>query len=86
MARRRAATGTKAKRLSPDEGAKVARLAEVWAFAQDVWKSDEAAREFLFRPHPLLHGRRPVDMVLESEIGRPLVEGILGRLKYGSAV
>lgn len=86
LARRRVAVGGKAARLSADEGAKVARLAEVWAFARDVWGGDEAARDFLFRPHPLLDGRRPVDVVLESELGRPLVENILGGLKYGSAV
>jgi uncharacterized protein (DUF2384 family) len=34
----------------------------------------------------LLDGRRPVDVVLANEFGRPLVEGILGRLHYGSAV
>jgi putative toxin-antitoxin system antitoxin component (TIGR02293 family) len=73
-------------RLSPDEGARVARLAEVWAFARDVWGSEEEARAFLFRPHALLDERRPVDVVLASEFGRPIVEGILGRLKYGSAV
>ena len=40
----------------------------------------------MFEPHPLLHGRRPIDVVLENELGRPVVEGILGRLQYGSAV
>ena len=43
------------------------------------------ARAFLFRPHPMLDNRRPVDVVLASEFGRPLVEGILGRLSYGTA-
>ncbi|MCW3477634.1 antitoxin Xre/MbcA/ParS toxin-binding domain-containing protein [Limobrevibacterium gyesilva] len=87
LARRRkgAAGQAEPSRLSPDEGAKVARLAEVWALARDVWGTDEAARAFLFRPHPLLDGRCPVDVVLANEFGRPLVEGILGRLKYGSA-
>jgi uncharacterized protein (DUF2384 family) len=33
----------------------------------------------------MLDGRRPIDMVLANEFGRPLVEGILGRLQYGSA-
>jgi putative toxin-antitoxin system antitoxin component (TIGR02293 family) len=54
--------------------------------ALEVWGSTEAAREFMFAAHPLLHHRRPVDIVLESELGRPVVEGILGRLQYGSAV
>jgi uncharacterized protein (DUF2384 family) len=71
--------------LSPDEGAKVARLAEVWAMAREVWGSDEEARAFLFRPHPMLEENRPIDVVLATEFGRPVVEGILGRLQYGSA-
>lgn len=88
LARRRQDAGkrTGMSRLSPDEGARVARLADTWAFAREVWGSDDEARDFLFRPHPLLDGRRPVDVVLASEFGRPLVEGILGGLKYGSAV
>jgi putative toxin-antitoxin system antitoxin component (TIGR02293 family) len=73
-------------RLSAEEGTRLARLASVWAMALDVWGDAEAARRFLFEPHPLLHDRRPVDVVLENELGRPVVEGILGRLKYGSAV
>jgi putative toxin-antitoxin system antitoxin component (TIGR02293 family) len=84
LARRRSAAAKRAV-LSPDEGAKVARLAEVWAMARDVWGDDAAARAFLFRPHPMLEGERPVDVVLATEFGRPLVEGILGRLQYGSA-
>nr|WP_294566564.1 antitoxin Xre/MbcA/ParS toxin-binding domain-containing protein [uncultured Rhodopila sp.] len=74
-----------AARLSPEEGAKVARIAEVWTLARQVWGSDDAARAFLFRPHPMLEGQRPIDVALANEFGRPLVEGILGRLQYGSA-
>jgi len=88
LARRRKAAGSasdRSSRLSPDEGARVARLAEIWALAREVWGSDEEARAFLFRPHPMLDGRRPVDVVLANEFGRPLVEGILGGLQYGSA-
>lgn len=73
-------------RLTPEESARVARLASVWAFAKDVWKSDEAARRWLFEPHMMLEDRRPIDVVLASEFGRPLVEGILGRLKYGTGL
>ncbi|MGA9866245.1 MAG: antitoxin Xre-like helix-turn-helix domain-containing protein [Acetobacteraceae bacterium] len=85
LARRR--TGdARVARLSPAEGARVARLAKVWAMAREVWKDDDAAREFLFRPHMLLGGRPPVDVVLASEFGGPLVENILGGLLYGTAV
>jgi putative toxin-antitoxin system antitoxin component (TIGR02293 family) len=73
-------------RLSAEEGTRLARLAGVWAMALEVWGGEEAARQFMFEAHPLLHGRRPVDVVLANELGRPVVEGILGRLQFGSAV
>jgi len=73
-------------RLSMEESTRLARLASVWAMALEVWGDEEAARRFMFEAHALLHGRRPVDIVLENELGRPIVEGILGRLRYGSAV
>lgn len=90
LARRRkalaSATGRSEGRLSAEEGTRLVRLASVWAMALDVWGGEEAARRFMFEAHPLLHGRLPVDIVLENELGRPVVEGILGRLQYGSAV
>lgn len=90
LARRRKALATAKHRadgrLSAEEGTRLARLAGVWAMALDIWGGGDAARQFMFEAHPLLHGRRPVDVVLESELGRPVVEGILGRLQYGSAV
>jgi putative toxin-antitoxin system antitoxin component (TIGR02293 family) len=90
LARRRKALAntqtTSEARLSGDESARLARLASVWAMAIDVWGTEDSARRFMFEPHPLLHDRRPVDIVLESEFGRPAVEGILGRLQAGTAV
>jgi len=72
-------------RLSSQEGARLARLARVWSLALDVWQSEAEARDFLFRPHPMLEDGRPIDVVIRSEIGAELVLDILGRLKYGSA-
>jgi putative toxin-antitoxin system antitoxin component (TIGR02293 family) len=72
-------------RLSSDEGARLARVARVWGLSLEVWGEAEAARDFLFRPHPMLEDRRPIDMVIGGEIGAELVLDILGRLKYGSA-
>jgi putative toxin-antitoxin system antitoxin component (TIGR02293 family) len=90
LARRRKTWATTkhdvASRLSAEEGTRLARLANVWAMAVTVWGDEDAARQFMFEPHQLLQGRRPVDVVLENELGRPVVEGILGRLQYGSAV
>lgn len=73
------------EKLSVDEGDRVVRLAKVWAFARDVWGSEEEARAFFFHPHMMLEGLRPVDVVLATDMGARLVEDILGRLKYGSA-
>ncbi|MBB4226201.1 antitoxin Xre/MbcA/ParS toxin-binding domain-containing protein [Rhizobium mongolense] len=72
-------------RLSSDEGMRIARDARVWNLALDVWQSEEAAREFLFRAHPMLEDRRPIDVIIQNEIGAELVLEILASLKYGSA-
>jgi putative toxin-antitoxin system antitoxin component (TIGR02293 family) len=74
-----------AHRLSSDEGTRLARVARVWSLARDIWESDEAAREFLFRPHPMIEDKRPVDVVIQTEFGAEMVIDILGGLKYGSA-
>lgn len=73
------------KRLSAEEGSRLARVAGVYAVARDVWGSDEAARDFLQRRHPLLDDATPFQVALGSDVGARLVERILGRLKYGSA-
>jgi uncharacterized protein (DUF2384 family) len=58
----------------------------VWTQSARIWKSEDAARDFLYRGHPLLGGRRAIDVVLVNEIGAELVRGVLGRLEFGSAV
>jgi putative toxin-antitoxin system antitoxin component (TIGR02293 family) len=73
------------QRLSAEESDRVARLARLWAFAVDIWGSEAAAQRFFAEPHPLLNGRVPRDVAIETEIGARTVEDILGRLKYGSA-
>jgi putative toxin-antitoxin system antitoxin component (TIGR02293 family) len=74
-----------AHKLSADESARLARVARVWALALDVWQAEGAARGFLFRPHPMIEDKRPIDIVIRSEFGAELVIEILGRLKYGTA-
>jgi len=73
------------KVLSPEESELLGRLARVWVIARDVYKSEEPARRFLHEPHPLLHGRTPIDVARTNALGAEVVEDILGRLKYGSA-
>jgi putative toxin-antitoxin system antitoxin component (TIGR02293 family) len=80
LARRR-----KGQSLSTEESARVARIAQVWASALQVWREEEAARAFLFRPHPLLDQRTPVEVAIGTDLGARLVEDILGRLQHGSA-
>lgn len=82
LARRHRGSG----RLSPEESNRIARLARLWAFAIDVWKSEAAAQRFLAKPHPLLRGRVPRELAIESDIGARAVEDLLGGLKYGTAV
>jgi putative toxin-antitoxin system antitoxin component (TIGR02293 family) len=83
LARRKRA---KPPRLTAEESDRLARVAGIWAHARAVWKSDEAARAFLFRSHPMLQGRRPIDTAVASEHGASLVDRILGGLEYGTAV
>jgi putative toxin-antitoxin system antitoxin component (TIGR02293 family) len=73
------------KKLSPEEGTRLARLARVWSAARDVWGGDDEARDFLFRPHPMAEDNRPIDLAIRSEFGAELVLDILGGLKYGTA-
>lgn len=82
LARRQRGAG----RLSPEESDHLARLARLWAFTIDVWKSEKAAQRFLGEPHPLLRNRVPRELVIESDIGARAVENLLGGLKYGTAV
>jgi putative toxin-antitoxin system antitoxin component (TIGR02293 family) len=75
----------RAKVVPPKSKAAAARLAEAWSLARQVWGSNEEARDFLFRAHPLLEGRRPIDFILGSELDAQQVDEILGRLQHGTA-
>ena len=82
LARRK--TGRKA--LTADQSNRLARLAGIWSLAMSIWRNADDARAFLFRPHMLLDDRRPIDCVLEAEVGADLVKSVLGRLVHGTAV
>jgi putative toxin-antitoxin system antitoxin component (TIGR02293 family) len=73
-------------RLSASESEKLVRVGRVWAFASEVWGGADKARRFMTAPHMLLDGKTPLAITLESELGGKMVEEILGRLAYGSAV
>ena len=76
---------SKGKRLSRAHSERIARYARLWATALSVWKSEEEAREFLGRKHPLLEGRRPIQLA-STELGARLVEDLLGGLEHATAV
>ncbi len=71
--------------LSPRESEKLERVARVWRLARDIYRSDANARRFLNHPHPMLNDRTPLAVAIANDVGAHTVEGILGRLKYGSA-
>jgi putative toxin-antitoxin system antitoxin component (TIGR02293 family) len=80
-ARRKSST-----RLSASESEKLVRVGRMWAFAAEVWGGADKARRFVTTPHMLLDGKTPLTVTLDSELGGKMVEEILGRLAYGSAV
>ena len=71
-----------AGRLSPAESEKVARVARVWAFAKEVWKTDDSVRRFMAAENMYLRDRTPLDVVLGSEVGAKEVEHVIGAIKY----
>lgn len=74
------------KRLTSEEGDRLARLAKVFSFALDIYKEPERAREFLGRPHPMLDGKAPLDVALATSPGADMVINLLGRAAYGGGV
>ncbi|WP_431067809.1 antitoxin Xre/MbcA/ParS toxin-binding domain-containing protein [Methylotuvimicrobium sp.] len=59
-------------------------MARIYAIAQYVWNSEDYAREFLHKPHPMLQNRAPLEVSM-TEIGARRVEELLWRLYYGIA-
>lgn len=72
------------RRLTPETSSKLLNLATVAALASYVWSSDRLAAEFLTKPHQLLDGQRPIDLVLDgtsSSLGN--ITKVLTNLFYG---
>jgi len=70
------------QRLKRDESERTERLARVMATAEAVWRNSEDARRFMTAAHPLLDGRRPID-VARSELGARQIEEILWQAYHG---
>ena len=71
--------------LTTSESMRVTRAARIWLRSLEVWGSEKEARGFLFQPHAQLADNRPIDIVIQSEVGTGLVLDVLGRLEHGSA-
>ena len=74
------------KPLSKDDSAKLWQIARVWVEAMRHYRDGDDAVAFLFRPHPLLGGRRPIDLAKESVAGTALVLGLLAEAEAGVAL
>jgi putative toxin-antitoxin system antitoxin component (TIGR02293 family) len=71
--------------LTPEESARVERLARLMALAEQVWEGHEKAQAFMARPHALLEDRTPLELA-ETELGARRVERLLMKLEYGLPV
>jgi putative toxin-antitoxin system antitoxin component (TIGR02293 family) len=70
-----------AKRLGPDQSARVWRFAELLAKAEDVLGTSQRAVEWMLEPAMALEKRRPIDL-LTSPVGAQLVDDVIERMRY----
>ena len=70
--------------INPQEGERVARQARVIATAEHLWDNADDARTFLSTGHPMLGGKRPIEVAL-TELGARRVENLLWSLFHGVA-
>lgn len=71
------------RRLTSEEGDRLARIAKVFSFAMGVYQDKGKVREFLGRPHAMLDGKAPLDVALATGPGADVVINLLGRAAYG---
>lgn len=68
-------------RLASAESDRLVLLAEVFALATQAFDSDEAARQWLHRPHALLGSESPLDR-MDTVTGMEEVKTILYHIEY----
>jgi putative toxin-antitoxin system antitoxin component (TIGR02293 family) len=74
------------KPLSKDDSEKLWQIARVYVEAMRHYRDEDDAVGFLFRSHPLLEGRRPIDLAKESAAGAALVLSLLAEAEAGVAL
>jgi putative toxin-antitoxin system antitoxin component (TIGR02293 family) len=77
MARRKAE-----QRLTAQESDRLARLARILTYASQVFGSEEKASTWLTRPHRVLEGTAPIEL-LDTDLGTQVIEAMLGRIEHG---
>jgi putative toxin-antitoxin system antitoxin component (TIGR02293 family) len=82
LERRRRST----KRLTTEEGDRLARVAKVYAIALDIYHDPAKVRDFLHRPHMMLDNKAPIDVALATGPGADAVINLLGRTAYSGGV
>lgn len=70
------------RRLDAVSSDRLYRVARIFAIAEYVTESAEAAHEWLHSPQIGLGNRVPLDL-LQTEVGAREVENLLGRIEYG---
>ena len=74
------------KRLTSEEGDRLARIAKVFSIGLDIYRDPVKVREFLRRPHQMLDNKAPMDVALATGPGADAVINLLGRAAYGGGV
>jgi putative toxin-antitoxin system antitoxin component (TIGR02293 family) len=74
------------KRLTAEEGDRLARVAKVFSFGLDIYHDADKVRAFLQRPHMMLDDKAPLDVALSTGPGADAVINLLGRAAYGGGV
>ena len=74
------------KPLSTENSQTLWLVARVVREAIRQYGSVSEGRSFMFRPHPLLEGRQPIELTLESAAGAEVVFEILENAEAGVAV
>jgi putative toxin-antitoxin system antitoxin component (TIGR02293 family) len=74
------------KRLTAEEGDRLARIAKVYTIALDIYHDPAKVRDFLRRPHMMLDNKAPLDVALATGPGADAVINVLGRAAYGGGV
>jgi putative toxin-antitoxin system antitoxin component (TIGR02293 family) len=77
----------KTRTLSKEESERLFAVSKVFALVLQIYHRDtELAAQFLTKSHPLLGGRSPLDLAIESNAGADFVLKLMNKIEAGVAV